>query len=466
MLLPMSPLDSIFLIGESRDHPMHVGGLQVFQPPEGATVRDYRLMFEDALKAPEQVIASKLAKRPVRGFSTLGQWAWSTDNAIDLGCHVRRHALPEPGGIAELMQLCSHLHGSLLDRTRPMWELHLIEGLSDGRFAVYVKVHHSVTDGVTAIKMLRRALSTDSDSRNMAAPWQLGNSTAAQPVPLDEMSSALTALPGFAARMARSAFGELTGMMPSLGTTVTRALRGQGGPMSISAPKTIFNVPISAARQFAADSWPLERLRLVAKMSRCTINDVVLAMSGGALRSYLADRSALPDAPLVAMVPVSLHDQIETNGNGIGVLMCTLGTNIADPSERLSTIATCMREGKEALRTMSPTQILAMSALGASPVGISMLLGHNTLVRPPFNVIISNVTGPKTPMYWNGARLDSLHPVSIPVSGQALNITCTSNDDELSFGVTGCRRAVPDLESLPRRLGQELERLENAVGIS
>lgn len=466
MLRPMSPLDSVFLVGESRDHPMHVGGLQVFQPPEGATVRDYRMMFDDAVAAEELVVASKLAQRPVRGFSTLGQWAWSTDNEIDLGCHVRRHALPEPGGEAELLQLCSHLHGSLLDRTRPMWEMHVIEGLSDGRFAVYVKMHHSITDGVSAIKMMKQALSPDADARNMPAPWQLGDSRPSQPVPVEDNPSALTALPGFAVRVARSAFGEITGMMPSLGTTVSRALRGQGGPVSISAPQTMFNVPISGARQFAAQSWPLERLRLVAKLSRCTINDVVLAMSGGALRGYLEGRGALPESPLVAMVPVSLHDQIETTGNGIGVLMCSLATDLADPAERLTTIANCMSEGKAALRTMSPTQILAMSALGASPVGISMLLGHNTLVRPPFNLIISNVTGPKAPVFWNGARLDSLHPLSIPVSGQALNITCTSNDDALSFGVTGCRRAVPNLDSIPRLLGRELELLEKAAGIS
>ncbi|QNG20207.1 wax ester/triacylglycerol synthase family O-acyltransferase [Rhodococcus triatomae] len=466
MLLPMSPLDSMFLIGESREHPMHVGGVQVFQPPEGATARDYRLLLADAL-AGDRIVAPKLAKRPVRGLSTLGQWAWKEDTEIDLGYHVRRHALPEPGGDAELLQLCSHLHGALLDRTRPMWEMHLIEGMADGRFAVYVKVHHSVTDGVSAMKMLRSALSEDADERDMPAPWQLGRSTRPQPAPLETSTpAALSSIPGSAVRMARSAVGEFAGMMPSLGTTVSRAVRGQGGPMSISAPQTVFNVPISGARQFAASSWPLERLRLVAKLSRCTINDVVLAMSGGALRSYLDERGALPDSPLVSMVPVSLHDQMDTTGNGIGVLMCSLATNVADPADRLAAVASCMREGKEALRSMSPTQILAMSALGASPVGVSMLLGHNTLVRPPFNVIISNVAGPKAPMFWNGARLDALHPVSIPVNGQALNITCTSNDDALSFGITGCRRAVPNLESIPARIGHELRLLEQAVGIS
>ena len=463
MPLPMSPLDSMFLLGESREHPMHVGGVEIFQLPEGADTYDMRAMLDRALADGDGIVTPRLAKRAHRSFSTLGQWSWETVDDIDLGHHIRHDALPAPGGEAELMALCSRLHGSLLDRSRPLWEMHLIEGLSDGRFAVYTKIHHAVADGVTAMKMLRNALSENSEDRDVPAPWQ---PRGPRPQRTPSKGFSLSGLAGSTFRAARDTVGEVAGLVPALAGTVSRAFRDQGGPLALSAPKTPFNVPITGARQFAAQSWPLERLRLVAKLSDTTINDVVLAMSSGALRSYLEDQNALPAEPLIAMVPVSLKSQREaSNGNNIGVLMCNLGTHLPDPADRLDTIRTSMREGKEAYETMSATQILAMSALGAAPIGASMLFGHNSRVRPPFNLIISNVPGPSSPLYWNGARLDAIYPLSVPVDGQGLNITCTSNDDIISFGVTGCRSAVPDLKSIPARLGHELRALERAVGI-
>jgi diacylglycerol O-acyltransferase / wax synthase len=225
----------------------------------------------------------------------------------------------------------------------------------------------------------------------------------------------------------------------------------------------VFNVPISRARRFGAQSWPLERLRLIAKHADATINDVVLAMCSGALRSYLHARDALPDAPLVAMVPVSLRgeDRSEQGGNRIGALMCNLATHLADPARRLETVRTSMHEGKQAMRSMSRAQTLASSALGVTPLALGML-GVPGPIRPP-NLIISNVPGPDAPLYWNGARLDALYPLSFPVDGQALNITCTSTDREISFGLTGCRRAVPGLADMLDHLDDELDDLEMAT---
>ncbi|QHE71027.1 WS/DGAT/MGAT family O-acyltransferase [Rhodococcus sp. WAY2] len=464
MPLPMSPLDSMFLLGESREHPMHVGGVEIFQPPEGADTHDIRAMLDRALAESTGAIAPKLAKRARRSLSSFGQWSWETVDELDLEHHIRHDALPAPGTEAELMALCSRLHESLLDRSRPLWEMHLIEGLSDGRFAVYTKIHHSVADGVTAMKMLRNALSENSEERDMPAPWERAHTR--PPRAQSSGGFSLSNLAGATLRTARDTAGDVAGLVPALAGTITRAFRDKGGPLALSAPRTPFNVPITGARQFAAQSWPLERLRLVAKLSDSTINDVVLAMSSGALRSYLEDHDALPAEPLVAMVPVSLQNQRQAaTGNNIGVLMCNLGTHQPDAADRLDTIRTSMCEGKEALESMSATQILAMSAVGAAPVGASMLFGHNSRLRPPFNLIISNVPGPSAPLYWNGARLDAIYPLSIPVDGQALNITCTSNDDIISFGVTGCRSAVPDLKSIPARLGHELRVLEESLGI-
>ena len=257
-------------------------------------------------------------------------------------------------------------------------------------------------------------------------------------------------------------------MPGALVRTVNRGIREQATSLSFSAPKTIFNVPITGARRFAAQSWPVERLRGIAKSSGGTLNDVVLAMCSGALRRYLTSLEALPDSSLIAMVPVSLRtrDRHRQGGNAIGAVMCTLGTHLADPADRLASVKRSMAEGKEALSGMSATQILAMSALGMSPLALEPLLHIHGMARPPFNLIISNVPGSRVPLYWNGARLDGVYPLSIPVDGQALNITCTSYAEQMAFGLTGCRRSVPHLQRLLDHLDHELGDLEKAVGVS
>ena len=457
MLLPMSPTDSMFLLAESRDYPMHVGGLQLFQPPDGMDALDVRDMFDAAIAASE--VGPFYTKRARRGLTSLGQWGWEQDPAFDLEHHVRRSALPQPGRVLELLALCSRLHSTLLDRHRPLWEIHLIEGLNDGRYAIYTKAHHAMLDGVSALRMLSRALSADPDERDMPPPW----------APRRGQRKKTDAEPANPARTVLDLVGETAGLVPALARTLSRGISQQGGTLSLSAPKSMFNVPITGARRFAAQSWPMERIRRVAKATDATVNDVVLAMCSGALRTYMLSLDALPDAPLIAMVPVSLHgedSEHKDGGNQIGVVMCNLGTHLADPGARLEAVHTSMVEGKQSLKGMSQLQILMMSALGVSPLIILPALRLNGVVRPPFNLVISNVPGPRTPMYWNGARLDGLYPLSIPLDGQALNITCTSYSDEIAFGLTGCRRSVPRLQRLLGDLDDELLALEEATGVA
>jgi diacylglycerol O-acyltransferase len=190
-------------------------------------------------------------------------------------------------------------------------------------------------------------------------------------------------------------------------------------------------------------------------------------MCSGALRTYLSREGALPDSPLIAMVPVSLHGE-ETGsgdggGNAVGVVMCNLGTHLADPADRLQAVHRSMLDGKQAMKGMSQLQLIAMSAIGISPLGLYPLLGLDGKARPPFNLVISNVPGPRKPLYWNGARLDGLYPLSIVLDGQALNITVTSYSDEIAFGLVGCRRSVPHLQRLLTYLDDELTALESAV---
>lgn len=465
MRLPMAPTDSMFLLGESADHPMHVGGLLLFQPPGGSDATELRARFDEALRR-EDPAAPLWRKRPVRSMTTLGQWAWEEDPRFDIDYHVRFNALPEPGTTEVLWELVSRLHASLLDRTRPLWEMHLIEGLADGRYALYVKIHHSLADGIGAMRLLRRALGTDPAETGMPAPWV---ATDAIPPARSSVAAAI-GLPGHAVRAVRGVASEAvtvaTGalsLVPALVGTVDRALHDRGGALSLAAPHTILNDQISGSRRFAARSWSLERLRLIAKLTDSTINDVVLALSSGALRTYLLEHDALPERSLVAMVPVALRSK--QSGNDIAVLMCDLGTKHPDPEQRLERVRTSMIEGKRAMQGMTKIGRLAASAVGVAPVAVGVLTGNRAVPWTPFNVIVSNVPGPEEPLYWNGARVDALYPLSVPVDGQALNITCTSTDDEIAFGLTACGRTVPDLSRLLDHLDAELAALENALTV-
>ena len=457
MLSLMSPTDALFLHAEATARPINFGALWLLSPPEGADARDMREMFDDALARDR--VAPRWRRRPHRSLTSLGQWCWRTESDVDLEYHVRRSALPKPAGMAELCDLVSQLHSDRLDLNRPLWQFHMIEGLADGRYAIYAKVHHAFADGVSGMRLMQQTVSTDPDQRGMPAMWEV----------TEQQASAFAAgifAPLGAAWGLVGAARDIAGMPVALADTAWRAVRRRGGPLTLAAPHTPLNVPTSDTRTFAGRSFPLDQLRLVAKHTDATLNDVVLAMCAGALRRYLLNRNALPTAPLMAMVPVSLRGEqsvVSSNkppGNKVGTLMCSLGTHLADPAQRLAAVQASMRDGKAALAGRGQLQILAMSALGAAPLALAMALGRTPgPLRPP-NVMISNIPGPSGPLYWNGARLEALYPLSVPVDGQALNISCTSTNGHITFGLTGCRRAVPRINTLADYLGRELEMLD------
>jgi WS/DGAT/MGAT family acyltransferase len=451
-LLPslVSPADAAFLLPETRDQPMHVGSLQLFRPPPGSDVHDLAEIYQAAIATPE--IAPLFRKRLTRGVGTLGQWAWE-DDEVDLEHHVRHSSLPKPGRMRELLALCSRLHGALLDRQRPLWEMHLIEGLEDGRFAVYTKIHHTLLDGVSGLRLLERSLSTDPEARDTPMPFGAR--------PRGGKKGGGVDVGGLVSGGLHAALDAVT-LGPKVGKLVEQSIRHEGAVLPGQAPRSILNVPISGSRRFAGDAWELERIRAVAKSAEATINDVVLAMSSGALRDYLRGMDALPDESLIAMTPVSLRTDDSAEGNAVGAILCSLGTHLDDPEERLLHIRDSTRHAKASLRGLSQLQVTALSAGIMSPLVLNSFFGVPPFLRPPFNVIISNVPGPKQPLYWNGARLDGMYPLSIPTSGQALNITCTSYDTDLQFGLTGCRRTLPHLQSMLVGLDDALTGLEKA----
>jgi len=415
MPTPMDPTSTGFLFAENRSQPMHVGGLQLFRKPEGAGRTFVKDLYEEMLTHDDP--APLFRKRPHRSVSTAGQWFWTEDEQFDIEYHVRHSALPKPGRIRELLDLCGRLHSTRLALERPLWEVHVIEGLRDGRVGIYSKMHHALIDGVSSMRLMQSVLS-----------------------------------PGALVR------------------TLSRGVRNETSAVSLYAPRTIINKRITGSRRFAAEDWPLDRLRAIGAATGTTLNDVVLAMCSGAMRAYLDELGELPDTSLVAMVPVALKAKSAqsgspSGGNAVGSVMVKLGTDQADPADRLQSVHDSMVSGKEALGAMTPAQILAMSALGLAPAVLGPMLKMDGVTRPPFNLIISNVPGPKETLHFNGARLEGMYPLSIPIHGMGLNITCTSYAGNLGFGLTGCRRTVPRLQRLLTHLDDEVVALEEAAGV-
>lgn len=467
MVTPIDPTATAFLLAENRHMPMHVGGLQLFEKPAGAGPHYVREMYEQMRDVEE--IAPLFLKRPHRSLRTAGQLVWVPDEDFDVEHHVRHSALPEPGRYRELFELCSRLHSTRLARERPLWGSHVIEGLADGKVALYTKSHHALVDGVSAMRLLQSVLGTDPDERDMPAPWGYRPPTRSKALATTRDRS-LAELPLRAARTALGIGAEAAGMPSALVRTLARGVRNETTTVSLRTPRTMFNRPITGARRFAAQDWPIERLHAIGRATGTTLNDVVLAMCSGAMRAYLLELDALPDQPMVAMVPVGLnakssHIASADGGNAVGAVLAQLATHLEDPADRLRSIHRSMVDGKEALSSMTPTQIIAMTAMGQAPAIIPPLLRMQGIVRSPYNLIISNVPGPRTTHYWNGARMTGVYPLSIPINGMALNITCTSYDGQMAFGLTGCRRTVPHLQRLLTFLEDEVAALEKAAGV-
>ena len=451
-LMPLN--DSVFLLPESREQPMHVGGLQLFDLPEGAGKGYLRELYEASVSVEH--VAPVFRKRAHRSALTLGQWTWVDDDAVDLEHHVRHSALPEPGRVRELFALTSRLHGTLLDRKRPLWESHLIEGLEGRRFAVYTKLHHALMDGVSATRLLASSFSTDPDARDVTPPWEASGSERPRKSP---GLSALS-LPGLAVQAGVDAIG----LVPTLLKLASDGLSSQATVLPLQAPRSMLNVAITGSRRFAAESWSLARIRAVARGADATVNDVVLAMCSGALRSYLLERGALPGAPLVAMTPVSLRtDDSPESTNAVGVILCNLATDVEHPGARLVAVRQSMLCGKAALAGLNQMQVSALSAVAMAPLLLNSVMAMHRVSPPPFNLVISNVAGSPDPLYWNGARMTGTYPLSIPLDGQALNITLTSYDGQMHVGIVGCRRSVPHLQRLLGHLEDSLGGLEAAV---
>ncbi|HET9622344.1 MAG TPA: wax ester/triacylglycerol synthase family O-acyltransferase [Kofleriaceae bacterium] len=465
----LTPSDTMFLYGESREQMMHVAGLMSFTPAPDSSPDQMRELM-NALRAGATVYPPWNLKLRTPDMLWNPLQAWVEEPTVDLEYHVRRSALPSPGDERELGILVSRLHGHHVDFHRPPWEMHLIEGLEGGRFAWYVKIHHALVDGYSAMQNLITGLTSDPYERDrplfFSIPPRPRRPAPAdgEAAPTDDHSRGIN-YPELLAAV-REQYGASKSVMRAF-MNVVQAARGGGEHDLVSpleAPRCVLNARISKSRRFATQRLAIDRMRAIARAAGGTLNDIVLAVSGGCLRQYLLEQNALPGAPLIAMLPVSVRAKDELGGgNAVGAILATLATDIDDPAERLARIITSTTSAKNQLQGMSKAAILQYSALLTAPSMLQMIPSTAGHLRPTFNVVISNVPGPEQALYFRGARLESSYPMSIPVHGQALNITCNSYAGSVCFGFTGCRDTVPHLQRLAVYCGEALSELEHAV---
>lgn len=450
------PLDAFFLMAETSHTLMHVAALLPFHLPDDAGPSFVRNLVEEARRSPVEspwnlrLQTHRVLRQPVH--------RWVEDTAFDIDYHVRHSALPSPGGERELGVLVSRLHSNPLDFSRPPWELHVIEGLDEGRYAAYVKIHHSLVDGFTGMRLLARSLSTDPEDRTTPQFFS---------VPPPRRPSDAPARPGVGAQVARAAMA-MPGALTSAVSTFARS-RGAGdlvGPYQ--APDSPLNRRIGTHRRFATQLWELGRLRAVARAAEGTVNDVLLAACAGGLRRFLEELDGLPERSLVAFMPVNVRGAggDQPSGNVVGSVFASLATDVPDPAQRLQRIIASTRAAKAELTGLGPEAAMAYSAMllssGALQYGAAVA-GLSKGVPASFNVCVSNVPGPVSPLYWRGARLQASYPVSIPVHSMALNITAHSYADQLAVGFVGDRDALPSLQHLAVFTGEALAELETAL---
>lgn len=472
----LSGLDAAFLNLEKASAPLHVGSAIIVDPSTAEGDFGY-----DTVRA---LIAQRLDKVPPFRWKLvevpfgLDHPYWIEDRDFDLEFHLRRIAVPPPGDERSFAEIVARIFARPLDRSRPLWEVYVIEGLQDGYVAIMSKTHHAAIDGVSGAELLTALLDVE--------PVAVDPDAAAD---LDVWGEAR---PGIASMLVRSAAGaakqpwrmaragvRFARSLPVLGNFAEMALpssvrRGHdGGVMSrpnLAAPPTPFNTTVSPHRRFAFGSLSLDEVKAVKDAHGATVNDVVMTVCAGMLRRWLLDRDALPERPLQAMVPVSVRSADDRGelGNRVTAIIATLATHLDDPLERLAYTREAMTVAKEG--DALPADVLtdftqfATPAVAARAARLATRFRLAERVGTPFNVIISNVPGPQFPLYYASAEIRHLYPISAIYDGTACNITVMSYQGRMDFGLVADREVVPNLWEMMDLLHDELAQLTATTG--
>jgi diacylglycerol O-acyltransferase / wax synthase len=462
----LSVVDGAFLHLESPEMPMHVGSLALFEPPTGEPGAWYEQVKAHVMSrmhlAP--VFTRKLALMPF----DLANPVWIHDDDIDIDYHIRYLVLNKPGTMVQLEALVARLHSSLLDRSRPLWEFYVIDGLADGRIGFYSKVHHAAVDGQAAVAMANSVFDINPEPRRVKPP---------RPARGNRYQLGVAELLGAALSNQVQQVMQFAKLVPPLGGAVLKAAKeavaertkpkdknAKAASKFKMAPATPFNTSITNQRAFAGVSLPLGEIKQIGKSLGASINDMVLWLCSTALREYLAESRELPHKSLVAGVPISLRSEGDTSPNNqVSGAVIDLATHIKDPIERLRMIMLGTQSMKQQLGAFGKLIPTDFPSLGSPWLlsGLASLYGRSRIAdKLRFaNVVISNVPGPQIPLYLAGAKMVGNFPVSIVVHGVALNITVQSYMGQLDFGLIACRRAMRDVDQLALHLNKALEAL-------
>ena len=448
----LSGMDASFLHLETPETPMHVGSLMLFELPEGydgAYYEDVKAMLGKRLHI-SALLTRKLAQMPFE----LAEPVWIEDDDIDLDYHVRTLTLRRPGTMAQLEQLVARLHSSLLDRSRPLWEMYVIDGLENGQVAFYTKAHHSGVDGKAGVELAKVLYDMTPEMREVPPPRRKRTS--------GQYQLGVTELLQAAASNAAKQYRQLAEALPTAAKafgTAASVVAGQRvpegeRPLNLGlAPKTIFNQSITNQRSFSTMSVPLSEIKALGKRVGGTVNTIVMAMCSIALERFLKERSLLPKEPLIAMVPVSLRAEGDSSmNNQVSSVRVDLATDLTEIPDRFKAIHASSEAAKAVVRELKPVLSMNVPITGAPwlMTGLASLLGRSNLAaRLPSvgTVLISNVPGPSMPLYMAGAKMVHYFPVSIPYHGNGLNITVHSYAGLLEWGLTACRRTLSQEES-------------------
>ncbi len=464
----LSGLDSTFLAMESPTTYGHVSSLAIFDPQgTGVGFDDIKQLVSDRLH-----LVPPFRRRLVSVPFNLDSPSWIEDPDFDLDFHLRHIAVPAPGDARQLADLAARLAARHLDRRHPLWEMYVIEGLEGGFIAELTKIHHACIDGVSGAEILGVLLDIEPDppaTMPPAHPWQPDR----EPSQVEMLARGLTGLatkPRAGWRLVRHTVPRLGAVARNFSAGVPSARRPREllSAPTMGAPRTPLNGQITAHRRFAFGSLPLTDVKHVKQSLGGTVNDVVMALCAGALRRWLLAHDALPDEPLLAMVPVSVRtdEQRGTFGNRVSVMVVELPTDEADPTLRYARMHDAMTIAKEQHQAI-PADMLQDFAQFTPPsvLGMASRVLHRVAnrINAPFNVVISNVPGPQFPLYSAGARLQGIYPLSAIADGVGLNMTLMSYNGNLDFGLLADREMVPDVWTMIDELRDELETLRKAA---
>lgn len=444
----LNPIDYLFLSLEKRRQPIHIGGLLIFKIPDDAPA-DYIQQAVAHFRTHSQP--------PMPPYSDyLNGFTWEKDADFDLDHHFRHVALPAPGRIKDLFIYISQEHSALLDRAKPLWTCTLIEGIEGNRFAIYLKIHHALADGVGAMRMIKKSLSHSADDPHFVPIWCLNpNHESSKRTKKIQTKVALAQRLKNTLQSSGKVFGEL-------GKNIVERYHNPEHILLYDAPKTILNQRINSSRRFSAQSYAMQRLRNIAQHFDVKINDVILAMCSGALRQYLLNHAELPEKPLIAMVPASLRDDDTHLGNRITMILANLATHITEPVQRLKAIQESVQQSKNRMARMTSGEILAYTGLSYGVIGVQVAGGFFPK-HQSFNVIISSFITSNEPLYLNGAKMEAMYPASVVVDGQAMNITVATYLDQLDVGVIACRQALPKVQKMLQYLEETLQEYERLI---